>query len=63
LLRQLGQISQALESEYGDWSKTELTREYVKGAYYIDDVMQNGSIFLAVNKLPYDELKDMVNDL
>lgn len=63
LLRQLGQISQALESEYGDWSKTELTREYVKGAYYIDDVMQNGEIYLAVNKLPYDELKDMVSDL
>ena len=49
LLRQLGQISQALESEYGDWSKVELTREYVKGAYYIDDFMQNGTIFLAVN--------------
>ena len=63
LLRQLGQISQALESEYGDWSKVELTREYVKGAYYIDDVMQNGTIFLAVNKLPYDELQDMVNNL
>ena len=33
LLRQLGQISKALESEYGDWSKVELTREYVTGAY------------------------------
>ena len=63
LLRQLGQISQALESEYGDRSKVELTREYVKGAYYIDDVMQNGSIFLAVNKLPYKELQEMVNNL
>lgn len=63
LLRQLSQISMALESEYKDWSKVELTREYVKGAYYIDDVMQNGEIYLAVNKIPYDELKDMVSDL
>jgi hypothetical protein len=25
--------------------------------------MQNGTIFLAVNKLPYKELKEMVNNL
>lgn len=63
ILRQLGQISKALNAEYADWSKYELTKEYVKWAYYIDDVMKWGTIALMINKLPQEELNEMLKDL
>ena len=40
LLKQLGQISKSLESEYGNRADYSLTKEYVKGAYYINDVVK-----------------------
>ena len=63
ILKQLGQISKSLNSEYADWSKYELTKEYVKGAYYINDITKSGSVALIVNKIPQEELNEMLKDL
>lgn len=63
ILRQLGQISKSLNIEYWKWSEYELTKEYVKGAYYINDVVKWWTVALIVNKIPQEELNEMLKDL
>lgn len=63
ILRQLGQISKALNLEYWKRSEYELKKEYVKGAYYINDTVKNGAIHLSMNNVPQEELDEMLKDL
>ena len=63
ILRQLNQISKALNDEYWKRSEYELTKEYVKGAYYINDVVKWWTVFLTLNKIPQKELNEMLKDL
>lgn len=60
LLRQLSNISNTLYWEYRGRSEYSLTREYVKWAYYINDVVKGWAVYLAFNKIPQKELNDMV---
>ena len=62
ILRQLNQISKALNDEYWKRSEYELTKEYVKGAYYINDVVKWWTVFLTLNKIPQKELNEMLKD-
>lgn len=63
IMRQLWQISKALNLEYGKRSEYELTKEYVKGAYYINDTVKHGTAYLSLNKVPQEELNEMLKDL
>lgn len=63
LMRQLNQISKALNDEYGKWSKYELTKEYVKWAYYINDTVKEWTVYLWVNKVSQEELNEMLKEM
>lgn len=63
MMRQLNQISKALNDEYWQRAEYELTKEYVKGAYYINDVVKGWTVFLTLNKIPQKELNEMLKDL